>query len=66
MSAAAAAKKQPVESLCVAVLAGGRSSEREVSLKSGKGIARALPPHERLAWMLGRHEVDGVAPPEPF
>jgi hypothetical protein len=27
---------------------------------------RVLPPHERLAWMLGRHEVDGVAPPEPF
>ncbi|MBM3988863.1 MAG: hypothetical protein FJ294_13015, partial [Planctomycetes bacterium] len=42
MSAVAAAKEQRVESLCVAVLAGGRSSEREVSLRSGQGIARAL------------------------
>jgi len=42
MSAVAAAKEQRVESVCVAVLAGGRSSEREVSLRSGQGIARAL------------------------
>ncbi|MBM3991183.1 MAG: D-alanine--D-alanine ligase [Planctomycetes bacterium] len=42
MSARERANEQRVESLCVAVLSGGRSSEREVSLRSGKGIARAL------------------------
>ena len=42
MSARTRANEQRVETLCVAVLSGGRSSEREVSLRSGKGIARAL------------------------
>lgn len=46
--------------------------EMRVLSRSSMGLTRlpdpvrALPPHERLAWMLGRHEVDGVAPPEPF
>ncbi len=73
MSALAAAKQQRVESLCVAVLFGGRSSEREVSLSSGKGIARALRgelvsgralPREVLEVEIdssGRWRVDGEA-----
>jgi len=46
--------------------------EMRVLSRSSMGLTRlpaavvALPPHERLAWMLGRHDVDGVAPPEAF
>lgn len=46
--------------------------EMRVLSRSSMGLTRlptpvvARPPHERLAWMLGRLEVGGVAPPEPF
>lgn len=46
--------------------------EMRVLSRSSMGLTHlpatvlALPPHLRLAWMLGRHEVDGAAPPEPF
>lgn len=46
--------------------------EMRVLSRSSMGLTRlpaavlALPPRVRLAWMLGRHDVDGVAPPEPF
>lgn len=42
MNPFAPSRPTDLRSLCVAVLGGGRSSEREVSLKSAKGIARAL------------------------
>jgi flagellar motor switch protein FliG len=42
MNSVAPSRSTDLRSLCVAVLGGGRSSEREVSLKSAKGIARAL------------------------
>jgi len=29
-------------------------------------IAKKLSPSQRLAWLMGRIEVDGLAKPEPF
>lgn len=42
MTSAALAQRPSLQSCHVAVLAGGRSSEREVSLKSARGIVHAL------------------------
>jgi hypothetical protein len=37
-------------------------SRRPMGLTAMPPAALAVPPHERLAWLLGRREIDGLEP----
>lgn len=50
----------------VALMTARWASRRPMGMAELPAAALRLPPRERLAWLLGRHEVAGLASPEPF